>query len=324
MRETRRDLDRLDGEMSTLGRFGSTAALTTMAVCAGVPLHFLVRTLEGLPVEPISAINLALVIAVIAALDVDPIYAVPLAYHDEGMDREVLRHFRLPFDTSPDLVRWRSIVESIRDAEGEVRIAVVGKYTNLLDSYKSLAEALRHGGIANKVNVKLDWVDSEIFEKPDAVMRLEGVHGILVQLPLPKHIDERTVLRAVDPKKDVDGFHPSNAGLLLTGEPAPRACTPGAAGPGSRAATCIPPRAPGSTTTTGSRPLTPRCWRRPPTPAPTSSTSGWATLICPPPPTSSPNSSRPPASRAPIVIPPRRASRVFAARRPDTTSAVSA
>jgi CTP synthase len=118
--------------------------------------------------------------AVIPALDVAPIYAVPIAYHEQGMDREVLRHFCLPFDGEPDLTRWRRIVDAMVTAEGEVHIAIVGKYTNLLDSYKSLAEALTHGGIANKVNVKLDWVDSEIFEKPDAVQRLEGVHGILV------------------------------------------------------------------------------------------------------------------------------------------------
>jgi CTP synthase len=118
--------------------------------------------------------------AVIAALDVDTIYDVPMRYHVEGMDREVLRHFGLPFDTEPDLSAWQRIVDIIRAPEGEVRIAVVGKYTNLLDSYKSLAEALTHGGIANRVRVKLDWVDSQIFEEPDAVSRLEGVHGILV------------------------------------------------------------------------------------------------------------------------------------------------
>ena len=118
--------------------------------------------------------------AVIAALDVDTIYAVPISYHAEGMDREVLRHFGLPFETEPDLSTWRRIVEAVRQPEGEVRIAVVGKYTNLLDSYKSLAEALSHGGIANRVKVRLDWVDSEIFEQPDTVARLEGVHGILV------------------------------------------------------------------------------------------------------------------------------------------------
>lgn len=118
--------------------------------------------------------------AVIPALDVETIYQVPIAYHDEGMDNEVLRHFGLPHEAAPDLSRWRRIVETVRTPEGEVRIAVVGKYTNLLDSYKSLSEALVHGGIANRVKVRLDWVDSEIFEQPDAVQRLEDVHGILV------------------------------------------------------------------------------------------------------------------------------------------------
>ena len=119
--------------------------------------------------------------AVIAALDVDTIYAVPMSYHAEGMDREVLRHFGLPADDTLDLSRWQAIVEAIRSPEGEVRIAVVGKYTNLLDSYKSLGEALIHGGIANHVKVGLDWVDSEIFEKrDDAIHRLENVNGILV------------------------------------------------------------------------------------------------------------------------------------------------
>ncbi|MBN8890277.1 MAG: CTP synthase [Rhodospirillales bacterium 70-18] len=118
--------------------------------------------------------------AVITALDVDTIYAVPISYHAEGMDREVLRHFDLPYDTAPDLSRWQRIVDVVRSPEGTVRIAVVGKYTNLLDSYKSLAEALAHGGIANRVRVELDWVDSQIFEQPDTVNRLEGVDGILV------------------------------------------------------------------------------------------------------------------------------------------------
>ncbi|MDR3532696.1 MAG: CTP synthase [Rhodopila sp.] len=118
--------------------------------------------------------------AVIPALDVETIYQVPIAYHDQGMDREVLRHFGLNFDHEPDLSRWQRIVDVVHAPEGEVRIAVVGKYTNLLDSYKSLAEALTHGGIANRVKVRLDWVDSEIFEQPGTVHRLEGVHGILV------------------------------------------------------------------------------------------------------------------------------------------------
>jgi CTP synthase len=117
--------------------------------------------------------------AVIQALDVDTIYAVPLAYHAEGYDHEVCRHFGLDA-AEPDLSRWQQVVERIRSPEGEVTIAVVGKYTSLLDAYKSLAEALRHGGIANNVKVNLDWIDSEVFEREDAVLHLEGVNGILV------------------------------------------------------------------------------------------------------------------------------------------------
>ncbi len=118
--------------------------------------------------------------AVVAALDVDTIYAVPISYHREGMDREVLRHFGLPHESPPEIAPWQRIINIVRAPEGEVRIAIIGKYTNLLDSYKSLAEALAHGGIANRVRVHLDWMDSQIFEQPDTVARLEGVHGILV------------------------------------------------------------------------------------------------------------------------------------------------
>ncbi len=117
---------------------------------------------------------------VIAALDVDTIYAVPISYHEQGFDREVLRHFRMPHEGEPDLKRWHDICRTIRQPEGEVQIAVVGKYTALIDSYKSLAEALIHGGLANGVRVRLNWMDSQIFESEDAVQHLENVHGILV------------------------------------------------------------------------------------------------------------------------------------------------
>ncbi|MDA8231742.1 MAG: CTP synthase [Magnetospirillum sp.] len=117
--------------------------------------------------------------AVIPALDVDTIYQVPVSYHEQGLDEQVCRHFRLDAP-QPDLTRWHGIVERIRHPEGEVTIAVVGKYTSLLDSYKSLAEALTHGGIANNVRVRLSWIDSTIFEREDAVHHLEPCHGILV------------------------------------------------------------------------------------------------------------------------------------------------
>ena len=117
---------------------------------------------------------------VIPAMDVDTIYQVPVSYHDEGLDREVCKHFKLPIDQEPDLQRWHDIVERVRRPEGEVTIAIVGKYIQLKDAYKSLSEALEHGGIANNVHVKLDWIDSEIFEREDAVNHLEHVDGILV------------------------------------------------------------------------------------------------------------------------------------------------
>jgi len=118
--------------------------------------------------------------AVIQALDVETIYDVPLRYHAEGLDDQVLKAFGIGAPPAPDLSRWNKVVGRIRQPEGEVKIAVVGKYTGLKDAYKSLAEALVHGGIANNVRVDLDWIDSEVFEKPDAVSHLEGVHGILV------------------------------------------------------------------------------------------------------------------------------------------------
>ncbi|MGP1395494.1 MAG: CTP synthase [Inquilinaceae bacterium] len=117
---------------------------------------------------------------VIAALDVDSIYQVPLSYHDAGFDDQVLDYFGLDRSKAPDLSRWQAIMDRIRAPEGEVTIGVVGKYTSLIDSYKSLSEALTHGGIANNVRVRLEWMDSAIFEGDDALPRLEGVHGILV------------------------------------------------------------------------------------------------------------------------------------------------
>jgi CTP synthase len=117
--------------------------------------------------------------AVIPALDVETIYAVPTSYHEQGLDDQVCRHFGLDAPP-PDLVPWRNIVARRTKPEGEVTIAVVGKYTGLLDAYKSLAEALAHGGIANNVRVNVEWIDSEVFENDDTLYRLEGVDGVLV------------------------------------------------------------------------------------------------------------------------------------------------
>ena len=120
--------------------------------------------------------------AVIQAMDSQSIYAVPLDYHEQGLDAEVLDAFGIHDAPEPNLGRWQSIADRLARPDGEVTIAVVGKYTVLKDAYKSLIEALVHGGVANNVKVNLDWVESETFEgEPGAAAaRLEGVHGILV------------------------------------------------------------------------------------------------------------------------------------------------
>lgn len=117
---------------------------------------------------------------VIPALDVSSIYEVPLTYHREGLDRQVMACFGLDGAKDPDLSQWEGIVKNIKEPEGDVTIAIVGKYTNLTDSYKSLNEALIHGGIANKVKVKLKFISAEVFESEDPEQHLNGVHGVLV------------------------------------------------------------------------------------------------------------------------------------------------
>lgn len=119
--------------------------------------------------------------AVIPALDAPSIYAVPLQYHAEGLDAEVLRHFGLS-SPAPELSRWVDIVDRHQNPEGEVTIGVVGKYVGLQDAYKSLNEALTHGGMANRVKVNIRWIDAEIFESDDSEIasKLEPMHGILV------------------------------------------------------------------------------------------------------------------------------------------------
>ncbi|WP_430911185.1 CTP synthase [Methylobacterium sp. sgz302541] len=118
--------------------------------------------------------------AVIEARDVESIYDVPLSYREAGLDREVLAHFGIEPQSEPQLERWRRISERVRNPEGEVAIAIVGKYTGLKDAYKSLTEALTHGGIANRVRVRLEWIESEVFEREDPAPFLEGINGILV------------------------------------------------------------------------------------------------------------------------------------------------
>ena len=117
---------------------------------------------------------------VITALDVSSIYQVPIAYSKEGMDKGVCRHFGIECSNEPDLSKWEKILENLRHPEGEVRIAVVGKYVKLLEAYKSLNEALTHGGIANKYKVKVKWIDSELLETESVDEQLSDVSGILV------------------------------------------------------------------------------------------------------------------------------------------------
>ena len=121
--------------------------------------------------------------AVIPALDAETIYGVPAQYHAEGLDAEVLRAFDIdPGTTAPDMRRWADVTDRIANPEGEVTIGVVGKYTGMKDAYKSLHEALVHGGIANRVKVNIRWLDAELFEEPEADLApaLEPMHGILV------------------------------------------------------------------------------------------------------------------------------------------------
>jgi CTP synthase len=117
---------------------------------------------------------------VIEALDVATIYDAPVHYHQEGLDTQVLAAFEITDAPEPDLSRWREITRRVLQPEGEVTIGVVGKYTDLKDAYKSLTEALVHGGIANNVRVNIEWFAAELFEQEDAAQHLGEVHGILV------------------------------------------------------------------------------------------------------------------------------------------------
>ena len=118
--------------------------------------------------------------SVIAAQDLKSIYEAPIAYHREGLDQAVLDAFGITPAPKPNLEKWEDVNDRIFNPEGEVTVAIVGKYTQLEDAYKSIAEALTHGGMANRVKVKVEWVDAEIFEREDVAPHLEGFHAILV------------------------------------------------------------------------------------------------------------------------------------------------
>jgi len=170
------------GEMKTKPTQHSVKELRSIGI---QPDILLCRCEQPIPPEEKRKIGLFCNVrasAVVTAMDSASIYAVPLDYHREGLDAEVLDVFGLSDAPKHDLSRWEAINEVTVNPDGEVTIAVVGKYTVLKDAYKSLIEALAHGGLANRVKVKLDWVESETFENEDgaAASRLEGVHGILV------------------------------------------------------------------------------------------------------------------------------------------------
>ena len=170
------------GELKTKPTQHSVAELRGI----GIQPHVLVcRSEHPLPDSDRAKIALFCNVAkeaVIAALDAPSIYDVPLQYHGEGLDDQVLAAFGITDAPAPILDRWQAISQALHNPEGEVTIGVVGKYTGMKDAYKSLTEALVHGGIANRVKVNIRWLEGEIFENPDAdvIAQLEPMHGILV------------------------------------------------------------------------------------------------------------------------------------------------
>ncbi|KFB09973.1 CTP synthase [Nitratireductor basaltis] len=168
------------GELKTKPTQHSVKELRSIGIAPDI---LLVRADREIPAEERRKLSLFCNVresAVIQALDVAHIYDVPTAYHREGLDSEVLAAFGIEPAPKPRMQQWQEVADRIHNPEGEVTIAVVGKYTGLKDAYKSLNEALAHGGMANRVRVKLEWIEAEIFEKEDPAPWLEKVHGILV------------------------------------------------------------------------------------------------------------------------------------------------
>jgi CTP synthase len=170
------------GELKTKPTQHSVREISSLGVAPDV---LLCRTEKPIPESERAKIALFCNVpasAVIQALDATSIYDVPLQYHKEGLDDEVLKAFRIDDAPRPDLSRWEDIMDRLEHYEGEVTIGVVGKYVGLPDAYKSLNEALVHGGIANRAKVHIRWLDAEMFEHPDANLaaELEPLHGILV------------------------------------------------------------------------------------------------------------------------------------------------
>ena len=171
------------GELKTKPTQHSVRELASLGVHADV---IVCRSEKPLPASDRAKIALFCNVpasSVIPALDAPSIYGVPLQYHAEGLDVEVLKAFGIDVQGSPDLSRWEEIVDRVLNPEGEVTIGVVGKYMGVPDAYKSLTEALTHGGIANRVKVNIRWLDAELFEhdkEEEITAALEPLHGILV------------------------------------------------------------------------------------------------------------------------------------------------
>ncbi|MCA8834051.1 MAG: CTP synthase, partial [Proteobacteria bacterium] len=117
---------------------------------------------------------------IVSALDMDSIYKAPLVYHEAGLDLAVLDAFSMKRRSKPKLRKWLDISNSINKPEDTVHIGIVGKYTQLEDAYKSISEALFHGGIANRVKIQTHWINAEDLEKGDAHTHLGRLTGILV------------------------------------------------------------------------------------------------------------------------------------------------
>jgi CTP synthase len=170
------------GELKTKPTQQSVRELSSLGVQPEVLLCRSDRPLPDSEREKIALFCNVPKSAVIPALDARNIYDVPLQYHEAGLDDEVLRAFRIDDAPRPDLARWHDIMDRIDNYEGEVTIGVVGKYVGLPDAYKSLNEALVHGGVANRAKVHIRWLDAEMFEHEDSSLaaELEPLHGILV------------------------------------------------------------------------------------------------------------------------------------------------
>ncbi|AQX19510.1 CTP synthase [Bartonella sp. WD16.2] len=168
------------GELKTKPTQHSVKELQSVGIAPDI---LLVRTDRPIPESERRKLSLFCNVrpsAVIQALDVLTIYDVPVAYHKEGLDSEVLFSFGISSAPQPDMDRWEDITYRIHHPEGEVTVAIVGKYIGLKDAYKSLIEAIAHGGLANRVKVNIEWIEAELFEKEDPTPYLQKVHGILV------------------------------------------------------------------------------------------------------------------------------------------------